>query len=199
MHLEFLLEEPSAEAALNNLLPKLILKDETTWRLIVYNGKSDLLSGLEGALRGYASWITEDYRLVILLDRDEQDCKVLKQKLNSIAESANLVTKSQNPFFQVLNRIAIEELEAWFLGDPTAIRAAYPKVRQFEHQEKYRDPDNVRGGTWEALESLLQKAGYYPNGLPKIEAARRISSFMNPQINKSKSFQVFHEGLQACL
>lgn len=161
MHLEFLLEEPSAEAALNNLLPKLILKDETTWRLIVYNGKSDLLSGLEGALRGYASWITEDYRLVILLDRDEQDCKVLKQKLNSIAESANLVTKSQNPFFQVLNRIAIEELEAWFLGDPTAIRAAYPKVRQFEHQEKYRDPDNVRGGTWEALESLLQKAGYY--------------------------------------
>ena len=81
MHLEFLLEEPSAEAALNNILPKLVSNNEVTWRLMVYSGKSDLLGGLDGALKGYAAWITSDYRLFILLDRDDQDCKLLKQRL----------------------------------------------------------------------------------------------------------------------
>ncbi len=198
MHLEFLLEEPSAEAALNNILPKLVSNDEVTWRLMVYSGKSDLLGGLYGALKGYAAWITSDYRLFILLDRDDQDCRLLKQKLESAAELAGLVTKSKSTPFQVVNRIAIEELEAWFFGDPNAIRAAFPKVKKFENQEKYRDPDNIRGGTWEALEKLLQGVGYYPNGLPKIEVARKISSHMNPLVNKSKSFLAFNEGIQAC-
>jgi hypothetical protein len=197
MHLEFLLEERSAEAALDNLLPKLIA--EASWRLIVYNGKSDLLDALEGALKGYAAWMTEEYRLVILLDRDDDDCKRLKQKLEETVQRTGLITKSQQVSFQVLTRIAIEELEAWFFGDPNAIRTAYPKVKTFENKEKYRDPDNIKGGTWEALEKLLQSVGYYPGGLPKIEVAKKISAHMNPQDNRSKSFSVFAEGLNACL
>lgn len=198
MHFEILLEEPSAEAALNNVLPK-IIPTEHTWRIIVFNGKSDLLDSLNGTLRGYAQWITSEYRIIVLIDRDDDDCIDLKTKLNNAAIEAGLTVKTTSRPFQVLNRIAIEELEAWFLGDPTAIRAAYPKVSaHFEHREAYRNSDDIKGGTWEALERLLQRAGYYSAGLPKIETARKVSLYMDPSRNRSKSFQVFVKGITSC-
>ena len=49
MHIEFLVEEPSAEAALNNLAP-LILGPEITFQVHPYNGKPDLLAKLPGRL-----------------------------------------------------------------------------------------------------------------------------------------------------
>jgi len=199
MHFEILLEEPSAEAALNNVLPK-IIPDGHTWRVIVFNGKTDLIDSLKNVLRGYSDWITPEYRIVVLIDRDDEDCLGLKSQLNAIAKEVGLKTKSFSNPFQVLNRIAIEELEAWLLGDPIAVRAAYPRVsRSFEHRGTYRDTDNIRGGTWEALERLLQRSGYYSSGLPKIEVARNISQHMIPERNRSKSFQVFVEGIAACL
>jgi hypothetical protein len=94
----------------------------------------------------------------------------------------------------------VEELEAWFFGDVEALVTAYPKVpSNLANKEKFRDPDAITGGTWEALERLLQKAGYYSGGLPKIEVARKVSEFMEPSRNRSKSFQVFKEGLEAVL
>jgi hypothetical protein len=199
MHLEILLEELSAEAALNNLLPKLI-PNEHTWNLHVFNGKTDLLDSLEGILKAYSKWITAEFRIVILVDRDHDDCLALKSNLNTKATDAGLVIKSNAIPFQVLNRIAIEELEAWFLGDPNAIRAAYPKVAaHFEKKAAFRDCDAIKGGTWEALERLLKGAGYYSSGLPKIETARMISTYMNPAENRSESFRAFVEGLNASL
>ena len=50
-------------------------------------------------------------------------------------------------------------------------------------------------GTWEALERILQKAGYHQAGLEKVKAAREISLHMNPAENRSKSFQIFYQGL----
>jgi hypothetical protein len=61
----------------------------------------------------------------------------------------------------------------------------------------YGDPDAVTGGTSEALERVLQRAGYYAAGMPKIEVARNISSHMDPLRNSSHSFQVFVSGVQA--
>ena len=40
----------------------------------------------------------------------------------------------------------------------------------------YGDPDAIKGGTWEAMERELQRAGYFKSGLAKIEAARVISA-----------------------
>ena len=97
----------------------------------------------------------------------------------------------------VLNRIAVEELEAWFLGDVPALRAAYPRVpASLEHKDPYRDPDGITH-TWEALERVLQRAGYFSTGLAKIEAARRIAGFMKVEPNRSRSFVAFREGLKA--
>ena len=100
--------------------------------------------------------------------------------------------------FQVVNRLAIEELEAWFFGDIEALRAAYPEVsRTFHRRPKYRDPDAILGGTSEALARLLKS--YYPRWLPKTKVAEKIALHMEPCRNKSRSFQVFVKGLKACV
>jgi len=50
--------------------------------------------------------------------------------------------------FQVINRIAIEELEAWFFGDWPAMCAAYPKLdASVPKRAGLRDPDAIKGGT----------------------------------------------------
>jgi hypothetical protein len=80
------------------------------------------------------------------------------------------------------------------------VRRAYPKVSMsFEKKSQYRNPDAVLGGTWEALERVLQRAGYFKSGLRKTEAANEISRNMNPLNNRSKSFQVFWNGITECL
>jgi len=197
MHIEFLVEEPSAEAALLNILPKII--ETTPFAIHSYQGKQDLLKKLLSRFKGYKAWLPEDWRIVVLIDADDQDCKRLKAELDEIAHKSKLLTKSEtknSSKFQVLNRLAIEELEAWFFGDIEALNAAYPRISlNLSNKAKYRNPDSIAGGTWEALERELKRVGYYSSGLPKVTAARQISQHMVPERNKSHSFQVFHRGL----
>lgn len=200
MHIEFLVEELSAEAALQNLAPK-ILGFDITFNIHAHQGKPDLLAKLPGRLAGYRHWIPDNWYVVILMDLDSADCVDSKDRLENIASRAGLITKSmagRGGSFKVINRLAIEELEAWFFGDVKALAGAYPRIPlSLGHRARYRDPDAIRGGTWEALERVLQNRGYYPGGLPKVAAAREISLHMDPQRNRSKSFQVFRDGLLA--
>ena len=204
MHIEFLVEEPSIEAAFENLLPK-ILGDAVTYQTHVYQGKQDLLSKLPTRLLGYRAWLPPDWKIVVLLDEDRQDCHQLKATMEQIAHQAGLSTKTSPDFagqFQVINRIAVEELEAWFFGDVKALHQAYPRIPENLHyQTRYRNPDAISGGTAEALERLLVRKNYYPQaiGLPKIEAARTISRFMEPARNRSHSFQIFYDALRSIL
>ena len=200
MHIEFLVEEPSIEAALHNLLPK-ILGSRISYAIRVFQGKQDLLKNLPARLRGYKKWIPENYRIVVLVDRDRDDCYRLKRTLEQIALESQLITKSSvAPLetFQVLNRIVIEELESWFFGDPNALKAAYPAItNRSVKKPKYSIPDNIPY-PWEKLESILKRYHYYPEGMPKIEVAQNISSHMIPQRNTSHSFRMFFEGLRLC-
>ena len=128
MQIDILTEEPSAKAALDVLLPK-ILPASVTFLVSNFNGKPDLLKKLPNRLHAYARRIGhEDLKVCVLVDRDSQDCRMLKRELEMIAEQAGLVTKSvsKGEVFHVLNRIVVEELEAWFFGDPDALRRAYP-------------------------------------------------------------------------
>jgi len=95
----------------------------------------------------------------------------------------------------IFREFRIEELEAWFFGDWDAVRACYPKVPSIESKKKYRNPDAIKGGTWEALEKVLQSSGYFPGGLRKIEAAGAIAAKMDPSRNTSKSFCVFRDAV----
>lgn len=195
-HIEVLVEEPSMEMALRTLLPKMV--GSASFEVYSHQGKDDLLARLPERLRGYVSWVPANWRIVVVVDRDDADCAQLKAKLERVAKEAKLVTRSraQGKTYVVVNRIAIEELEAWYFGDWEAVRASYPRVpATIPSKGKYRDPDAITGGTWEAFERVLQQAGYFAQGLAKIEAARAIAANMSPERNTSRSFQVLREAL----
>ena len=201
MHIEFFLEEPSAEETLKAILPK-ILSNEVTFDFLVFDGKDDLLNNLSARLNGYR-WIPDDWRIMVLIDEDRRDCREVKAKLERTAHEAGFVTKASalpNRDFQVVNRLAIEELEAWFFGDVEALHAAYPRISQnLQYQARYRNPDAIIGGTSEALGRLLIDGNYHRDKLSKVEIAQNIAPYMEPNRNRSKSFQVFVEGLKACV
>jgi hypothetical protein len=172
-HLEILVEEPSMEAFLRELLPR-VVGDAATFEIYPYQCKDDLLAKLPDRLRGYSSYLPDNWRIIVIVDRDDDQCKKLKKRLETFAVSAHLRTRTTSGanHWQVANRIAIEELEAWFFGDWDAVREVYPKVpHSVPRQQQYRDPDDIRGGTWEAFERVLQRSGYFKNGLRKTEAA----------------------------
>ncbi|MFM7286849.1 MAG: DUF4276 family protein, partial [Cyanobium sp.] len=151
-HLEFLVEEPSMEAFLRALLPRL-LPEDCTFEVHPFQGKSDLLAKLEARLRAYASWLPPDWRLVVVVDCDDDDCHALKQQLEAIATRSGLRTRSsaRNATWQLVNRVAIEELEAWLFGDWEAVRQIYPRApANLPSRHGFRDPDAIAGGTWEA-------------------------------------------------
>lgn len=199
MHLELLVEEPSAAEALTVLVPKIVGRD-VTFAVHPHQGKADLLAKLPGRLRGYRAWLPEEWIIVILIDEDRADCHRLKGQLEDAARRANLrtrATSAQNQPPELVARIAVEELEAWFFGDVAALVEAYPRVpRTLHRQKKYRDPDHISGGTWEALERVLQKAGYFPGGLQKMEVARAVSARMDLDRNSSRSFCAFRDALR---
>jgi hypothetical protein len=190
-HLVLLVEEPSMEAFLRGLLPRLLPQDRT-FEVHPFQGKRDLLGKLEVRLRGYAVWLPADWRIVVVVDRDDDDCRVLKRQLETTARRAGLRTRSRsdNGQWQLVNRIAVEELEAWFFGDWEAVRSAYPRVAStVPNRHGFRDPDAIAGGTWEAFERVMQKHGYFKGGLAKIEAARVIGAYVEPARSRSCSFK----------
>ena len=188
MHVEVFVEEPSAREALVQLLPK-ILPSEHTFEVHAFRDKQELLREMPKRLQAYAKWLPSDWRIVVLVDEDREDCRALKRRLVEAAEAAHLADR-------VLCRIVVEELEAWFFGDVDALRAVYPRLPSTLHRRRaYRDPDAIAGGTWEALHRLLLAHGYAA-GLVKTEAAKRIARHMDPDRNRSHSFQVFRRGLE---
>ena len=195
-HVELLVEELSMEIALERLLPKLL--KSSTFKINTYQGKLDLLGKLPSRLRGYQAWIPDTWRIVVVVDRDDDDCRALKQQLEDVARAAGLTTRTMDPErYVVVNRVAVEELEAWFFGDWEAVRAAYPKAdRNIPRQAPYRDPDGIKGGTAEALLRVLRSAGYFGGGLRKVEAARSISQHMDPARNTSPSFRALRDALR---
>jgi hypothetical protein len=194
-------EEQSAEAALGQILPKLL--GDVEFKIHPFQGKMDLLKKLPCRLKAYSAWLPETWAILVLVDLDNGDCQDLKIRLEEMAAKAGLRSKGvvgEGRRFQVVHRIAIEELEAWFFGDWLAVQLAYPRaLPTIPEKLKYRDPDAIAGGTWEALERILKKANYCRTGLRKIELAREVARHMDPKRNTSRSFQAFASAVSAAL
>jgi Domain of unknown function (DUF4276) len=191
-----LVEEPSMEVALDHLLPKMLI--DAQFEIRRFQCKDDLLKNLPARLRGYRNWLPDNWAILVLVDRDDDNCLALKQDLERVAAAAGLVSKTiaGGGTFQVANRIAIEELEAWYFGDWAAVQAAFPRVPStLPNRAGFRDPDAVSGGTWEALERVLKRAGYFKTGLRKVECARLVGQNMDPAKNSSRSFQAFSDAV----
>lgn len=198
--MEILVEEPSMEAFLQELLPRL-LGTEPTFAIRTHQGKSDLLAKLGERLRAYAKWHTVRsgiVRIVVVVDRDSDDCQILKHRLEKEAFMAGIksLSRSSDTSWQLVSRIAIEELEAWYFGEWSGVRRAYPKLPpSIPKQDAYRFSDAIAGGTWESLERILRRAGYHSGGLRKVECARAVGKQIDPAINTSPSFVVFRDAL----
>ena len=200
MQIEFLVEEISAKAALDQLLPRLL--PGHSCRVRVFEGWQDLLGQLKAVLQGYHRRIFREgqtqLRVVVLLDGDGI-CERRKAALEAKAAEASLLTKTTagpGQVFHVLNRIAVQELEAWWLGDREAIISAYPGVKPAHFKGIGRDTDaplKPNDTLWE----VLKKGRYFLTGKRKTQWATDISQHLDPARNTSPSFHYFCEGLAA--
>jgi hypothetical protein len=107
----FLLEEPSAKALLESLLPR-VLQEGTHCRFIPFEGKQDLEKQLMRRIRGYQN---EQARFIVLRDQDSHpDCKAVKAKLLELCEQSGKAARC-------LVRVACRELETFYLGNLQAV------------------------------------------------------------------------------
>ena len=194
-HLRFLVEELSMRDFLDGLLPR-YLPSDITFDVIAFSGKPDLKKILPERLYGLTRSLPHSHRLFVLVDRDSEDCRDLKNELEDIAKKTGLTTRTSTSSreWQIVNRIVIEELEAWYFGDWEAVRSAYSNAPKDPSKRRgFRDPDDIRGGTWEAFTRIMKSE--FPDGLRKREAARRIGERIDPSRSRSRSFRVFYEAV----
>ena len=194
-HFEILVEEPSMEAFLDALFRRAF--PNLSFDIHSFQGKHDLLANLQPRLNAYAKWLPPDFRVVVIVDRDREDCRALKRRLEEVAQDAGLLTRSAagGRSWQAVNRIVVEELEAWYFGDWDAVLGAYPRApKNVPNRAAYKDPDAING-TWEAFHRILKSGGYFKTGLRKIEAAREIGARTNPRANRSRSFLNFYNAI----
>ena len=183
-----------------------------TWKIIPYKGigripknlrgvtdpsKRILLDRLPRILQGYGRSLKDIGYLaavVVVVDLDDRDCMTFKQELLDVLNACN-------PRPQTLFRIAIEESEAWLLGDRDAVKAAYPGAKD-SVLDGY-EQDSICG-TWEVLadavhsggSARLKKSGYPAAGVAKCEWAENIAPHLDMDRNRSRSFQVFRDGVK---
>ena len=174
----FLLEELSARAMLEGLLPKL-LPDTIRCRYIVFEGKQDLEKQLVKRMRGYR---VPDARFVVLRDKDSEDCRQVKKRL------VGKCTEAHQPASLV--RVACHELESWYLGDLAAVEVGLGVTGLVRHQDKtpYDRPDD--------LAAPARKLHSIAPTYQKVGGSRAIGPHLNPGNNRSHSFRVFVAGIQ---
>ena len=209
MHIEFLVEDSSGERLLAQLLPQILGEQgaQHTWRLKAYKGigrippgltaKTDpakriLLDQLPRVLQAYGKTPGID-AVVVVLDTDRRDCKEFLRELQALALGCKAAPRT-------LFRLAIEETEAWYLGDRAAVLRAYPRAR-CEVLDRYVQ-DSVCN-TWELLAdavhvggaAAVKKACWPLPAQLKHEWAEKIPPFMRLHHNASPSFGKLRDGL----
>ncbi|CAM2754238.1 DUF4276 family protein [Skermania piniformis] len=197
-HLELLVEDRSTATVMKIIIPR--IAPDLSFAVRSFDGKTDIEKKLTTTLRGLRSHVRRlDGAVVVVVDRDIEDCRKLRSRIARRAEDAEWST-SERPRHDaptVMVRIAVEELEAWFLGDVSAICSAYPRVNPKIHlaRSKLRAPDDVVGAADE-LERILNKAGYHKGRLVKTTAAADIAAHMDVENNHSPSFRAFRDGVR---
>jgi len=212
MHFEFLVEDASGKIALESLIEKILGPNgqDHSYRIFAYKGigripvgmsgkidvrKRILLDRLPKVLEGYGRSLQhQDAAVVVIVDLDQRDCGDFKQEMLDVLATCH-------PAPTTLFRIAIEEMEAWLLGDLEAVIAAYPKAKT--RVLSGYEQDSVCE-TWELLADAIQKGGakglkkqgWPAPGRAKCEWARNIAPLLDVETNQSKSFQVFRNGVR---
>lgn len=213
MHFEILVEGQTELSTLSILMPKIIgeYNKPHTWRIHKHQGigklpedfaitpkKNDrsLLHNFPSKLRAYSKSMSAQEVVVILLDLDNvSDCIAFK---NEILKAKNYCEKPP----KLLVRFAIEELEAWFLGDVDAIHKSFgqSKIKLLNDYAQ----DSICG-TWELLADVVHPGGsaslasFGKRSTRILEEKRKwavqIAPNMDINNNKSRSFNCFKDGI----
>lgn len=214
MHFEVLVEDQSGSIALECLLEKILGANGAahTWTIHPYKGlghipknlyrapdpkKRLLLHHLPRVLRGYGHRFDRSElpsAVIVVVDLDQRDCVAFKRELRTVLEACT-------PRPRTLFRIAIEESEAWLLGNRAAVKQAYPDAK--DSVLKRYEQDSICG-TWEVLADAvhpggaakLKESAYPVTGTAKCDWAEAIAPYMNVAENRSPSFQVFRDGVR---
>lgn len=210
MHIEMLVEDSSGKALLDVLVPKILGEwgSVHTWNIHHYKGvgripaglstqgdpaKRILLDQLPRILQGYGKTPGID-AVVVVLDSDRRNCTDFLVELKTLAAHCH-------PAPNTLFRLAIEEMEAWYLGDRGALVTAYPRAKS-RVLDNYTQ-DSVCG-TWELLadavysggSASIKRIGWPLPGQVKHEWAKKIAPLLNIEQNQSPSFCKFRDGLR---
>lgn len=208
MHIEILTEDSSGAALLGIIVPMVLGQqgENHTWRIHSYRGVGRLPKGLTAAgdpskrvlldqlprlLGGYAKTPGID-AVIVVVDTDVRDCREMLAELRAAAVAAGRA--------DTIFRLAVEEVEAWYLGDRAALLEAYPRARK-DVLDRYNQ--DTACGTWELLAdavhpggaSAVKAAGWPLPGQLKHEWAQRIGSVMTLTGNASPSFNKLVEAL----
>jgi hypothetical protein len=212
MHFEVLVEDQSGAIAIKLFLQKILGPNGQThtYKIHPYKGigrlprnlrgqidpqKRILLDRLPKVLQGYGHSLQKTEAAVLaVVDLDDRDCLQFKQELVNVLNQCH-------PRPNVLFRIAIEEIEAWFLGDLVALKKAYPRAKGSVLNTYGQDSVC---GTWEKMadavypggSAKLNLLGYPLIGEVKSEWAEKISPLIDINQNRSKSFRVFCKGVR---
>ncbi len=178
----FLLEEGSMSDLLEGLLPRLF--PELSFLCVPHEGKQDLEKSIPRKLK---AWREPGVRFVVVRDQDSADCRQVKAALVRLCQQAG------RPDVDVLVRVVCRELEAWYIGEPEALRQAFPETRPgtlrklSRSRSRYRNPDAV-----------VRPADVIGKLIPEYQkrsGAKRIADLLSRE-NPSHSFQVFVEGVE---
>lgn len=209
MHIEILIEDLSGQKMLEILmermvgahitykihkykgighLPKNITDSRNAGSKALLNNLPKLLNGLGKTFQAYG----EEYPAVVfvIMDLDRNNFSIFHNQLVEVLDACD--TKPETKFC-----IAIEEGEAWLLGDINAIKRAYPNAK-VPILNSYVN-DSICG-TWEVLADAihpsgstgLKLAGFQASGTAKYEWAENITPYMDLDNNQSQSFNYFY-------
>ncbi|MFZ4536973.1 DUF4276 family protein [Propionivibrio sp.] len=170
----FLLEEDSAKAMLDALLPR-ILDVQIGFRCIPFEGKQDLEKQMVKRIRGYQN---PEARFIIVRDQDSHpDCRAVKQRL---LEKCHESGKAES----ALVRIACRELETFYLADLAAVESGLnlSGLKKHQNTRKFRQPDLLISPSLELLK--LTKNAYQ-----KVSGSRKIGKFLDMENTRSLSFR----------
>ncbi len=214
MHFEILVEGQSELTALSIIMNKILgdYNNPHTWKIHKHQGigtlpdkyiappnknNRTLLHNLPSKLRAYGKSMKENEKVVLLVDLDDRaNCITFKNELLAVINHCE-----SKPDFLI--RIAIEELESWYLGDAKGLETAYPDFNKTKYDEYQQDSQCK---TWEALAEIVHTGGLSkllefgkrnPRVLEeKTNWAKSISPHMNVDDNSSPSFCCFRDGLR---
>lgn len=165
---------------LEGLLPRLFPR--LSFLCVPHKGREHLDRSITNTLR---EWREPGVRFIVVQDNDNRNCYALKERLQQLCR--------QGDREDTLIRIVCQELEAWYLGEPDAMAAAFDdmRLRRIGNRAQYRNPD-TRPKPSDDVAELVP-------GFQKAEGARKMAAHLTRDGNRSPSFAVFLNGVASLL